>query len=134
MIDNVWIKMPAVKSETEKDRVHPKYPVLTKALLVYREDKVYILVDEKHAVGQVEQHDDCHRLTPTETISFEESLPFPVSSEVFHNGPAHRKKSLLGLGDIIAWVAQKAGIEECSGCRARKRRLNKLAVWRWWRK
>lgn len=133
MTGKVWIEMPAVQSETEKDRVQPKYPVLTNALLMYKEEKVYILFEEENAREQVEQYTDCRRLTPNEAIALEESLPFPVHSEVFHHSHTHEKKS-LGLGDIVAWLTRKVGIEECGGCRSRKMRLNKLVVWGWWRR
>ena len=133
MTDRVWIEMPAVRSETESNRVQPKYPVETKALLIYRAEKVYIAFDEGLVQKEVEQFEDCRRLTTNEAIELEESLPFPIPSENVNHNHAPEKRS-VGLGDIVSWLTRKLGIEECSACSSRKRSLNRVAVWGWWRK
>jgi hypothetical protein len=41
----------------------------------------------------------------------------------------------VGLGDVIAWIADKVGIKpwkDC-GCEDRRKWLNRFTVWGWWR-
>ncbi len=99
---------------------------------VRKDGKAYIEFEDENAREEALRQPDCRRLTPTEGRKLEETFPFPIAS------PAPRpsnEKGPVGLGDIVAWVTDKLGIEECSGRQRRHMWLNRrLTVWGWWRK
>ncbi len=131
MTDTLWLEMPvAVRTGVADDRARPKYPVETNALLVYQGEKVYVRFPDGTAQPPALNQADCRWLTHTEAHALEESLPFPVSAPAAHH---HDGKEPVGLGEVVAWLTSKAGIEQCSACGRRKTRLNRITVWGWWR-
>lgn len=132
MVDRVWIEMPVVRAGEPDGRVRPKYPVETNATIIHKDGKVYIDFEDESAREEALKQPDCLRLTLTEGQELEETFPFPIVS------PARRhsdEKGPLGLGDVVAWVTSKLGIEECPGCKKRKGWLNRhVVIWGWWRK
>ncbi len=132
MINQVWIEMPAVGTGAQGDPVRPKYPVQGKAFLMHQAGKVYVAFQDKLAREAAEKQAECRRLTPSEARTFEESLPFPIPLSLFadnHDG----KSRPVGLGDVVSWLTRRAGIAECSACQQRKRWLNRIPIWGWWR-
>ena len=132
MADRVWIEMPVVGNGTPDSRVRPKYPVETNATIVHKDGKVYIDFEDENAREEALKQPDCRRLTLAEGHELEENVPFPIAS------PARRhsdEKRPLGLGDVVAWVTSKLGIEKCPGCKRREGWLNRhVVIWGWWRK
>ena len=93
--------------------------------------KVYIYFEDKNAQEEALKQPDCRRLTSAEGRELEETFPFPIASP----GQQHVDENQpVGLGDAVAWLASRLGIEECEPCRKRKRWLNKVVVWGWWRR
>jgi len=131
MADRVWIEMPVVRNGTPDGRVWPKYPVETNATLVHKDGKVYIDFEDKSAREEAVKQPDCRRLTLAEGRVLEESLPFPIISRTVRY---QNENQPMGLGDVVAWVTNKLGIEECRGCQRRHKWLNRVVVWGWWRK
>lgn len=131
MADRVWIEMPAVRNGTPDGRVRPKYPVETNATLVHKDGKVYIDFEDESAREEAVKQPDCRRLTLAEGRELEETFPFPIAF------PAYRRdneREPVGLGDVVAWMTHKLGIEECPGCQRRKKWLNRVVIWGWWKK
>lgn len=131
MTDTMWLEMPTIRTGVPDDRARPKYPVETNAFLVYRGDKVYVRLPDDIALPSALNGADCRRLSSTEARRLEDSLPFPVSAPSVHHD--HRGHEPVGLGDVVSWLTHKVGIEECSACGRRKRLLNRIPVWGWWR-
>src|SRR5262249_2979714 len=75
---------------------------------------------------------DCRRLTPAEGHVFEESLPVPIPPQLFSE-QLPKGGGPVGLGDFISWLTRQAGVAECGACQQRKRWLNRIIVWGWWR-
>lgn len=130
MTNASWLEMPTVRAGMPDNRARPKYAVETSALLVYQGEKVYVRFPIGTARPPALDESDCRWLTDKEGRAFEESLPFPVSASFEHQ---HGGKGPVGLGDIVAWLTGKAGIEECAACGRRKTYLNRITVWGWWR-
>lgn len=123
----VWFKMPVVGGESPDDPLRPKYPIVGNATLVYHGQHVFISFKDGDDIQQVAKLQETIRLTPNELRDLDDSLPFPLPSfEPKHKDPP----KLIGLGDVVAWLASKIGFKECEGCRKRKNWLNRLVIWR----
>jgi len=119
-----WVDMPTVTSESAVAR--PKYSLDGNALVVYRLDRAYVAFEDDAARGELARHSDVHVLNDSENRAFEEGLPFPLPP------PRRSRVRVTGLGDAIALVTGALGIRECTGCAARRRRLNKIGSRRRW--
>jgi hypothetical protein len=130
-----WIEMPVSDRATPGDPIRPRYAIEGSALLVYRGERVYVALDELDVIHRISQLPDVHRLSADEAASFEATLP---GSGAFanhgHMGPNHHaeeeKTNEVGLGDVVSWLTNTLGIHECSACSERKKKLNKLTIWR----
>lgn len=130
--DRVWIEMQAIGTGAADDPVRPKYPVRGNAFLMHKEGKVYVTFRDEVSQEAVLKEADCRRLTPAEGHTFEESLPVPIPPQLFSQHPQNRSRP-AGLGDVVSWLTRRAGITECAACQQRKRWLNRIVVWGWWR-
>jgi hypothetical protein len=119
-----WVVMPALDSGTAATR--PKYPLEGNALVLYRGAEAYVALEDRAAQDELAHRADVRLLTDGEALAFEHSLPFLIA-------PVDRSRDgRVGLGDVVSWFTRRLGIHECTGCRRRKRRLNRVVVWRWW--
>ena len=118
-----WVVVPALDGGTAATR--PKYPLEGNALVLYRGAEAYVALEDRAVRDELVRHDDVRLLTDSEALAFEQSLPFPIA-------PVDRWDRRIGLGDVVSWLTRQLGISECTGCRRRKRRLNRVVVWRWW--
>ena len=132
--ERVWIEMPAIGTGTTDDPVRPKYPVQGKAFLIHQRGKVYVVLGDERARNEALQHADCRLLTPGEGSLFEETLPFPLPPQLFPHDDHNNQRRPVGVGDLVARLTRRVGIAECSACQQRKRRLNNIIVWGWWRR
>lgn len=132
MTDRVWVEIPTVESEAPDSPVRPKYPIQGKAFLVHKGGKIYVVFQDDLACQEMVKQAGCRRLTPSEAYAFEESLLFPLPSLLFPDNYTNKNRS-VGLGDVVAWLTRRAGVAECRACQQRKRWLNGITVWGWWR-
>jgi hypothetical protein len=130
MTDRVWIEMPAIGTGAADDPVRPKYPVRGRAFLMHKEGKVYVTFGDEGSQEDLLREAECGRLTPAEGDAFEESLPFPIPRQLFYQHRPNRSRP-VGLGDIVSWLARRAGFIECGACQQRKRWLNRIFAWGW---
>jgi hypothetical protein len=128
----LWIEMPVAGSGAAGDPVRAKYTIEANAFLVHRGGKVYVMCPDQGAREATLRHADCRQLTPLEVTGLEEELPFPVTPDLVAR--PRRTARTLGLGDAVTWVTRKLGMAECDACRKRRRLLNRVAVWGWWRR
>ena len=116
--------MPALDGGTAATR--PKYPLEGNAFVVYRGAEAYVALEDRAVQDEIVRHVDVRLLSDGEGLAFEQSLPFPIA-------PVDRSADRrIGLGDVVSWFTRRLGIRECTGCRRRKRRMNRVVVWRWW--
>ena len=129
----IWLELPAeIDAEA---RARPTYAIVSDEVLVYRQDKVYACFRDKTAVADLVQHSDVRELSASEV----EQL-VALYEPILH---AHRfvedsmadavRPGPVGLGEVISRVASRVGLAECAGCRQRRRLLNRIVVWGWWR-
>jgi hypothetical protein len=126
-----WIEMPAEGGDLPGDEQRPKYPIEGRAVLVYRGSKVYVGGERDAPWGELASLPDVRELTVDEIVAFELSLPFPLPSFGAHLD-VHAGR--VGLGDVVSWLAGKLGFQDCHACRERRRWLNRMVVWGWWRR
>jgi hypothetical protein len=117
--------MPAVAEGAGAIAVRPKYPVDASALLIYRDANVYVAYRDGGRGADVPAYSDVRLLTGAESHRFESSLPFPL--------PAPSRPGRVRVGDLVHRVTQQIGIATCESCRKRRRVLNRIVVWGWWR-
>jgi hypothetical protein len=128
-----WITMPLVGGGTAaEDR--PSHPIGGNAVLVYRGEHVFVAVDEA-AVADLERYPDVRRLSRAESAELEATLPgggLPATraNQSRVDGRRAERGGRLGLGDLVAWITRRLGVPECAGCSKRRRRLNRIALWR----
>ena len=126
MTSRKWVEMPAVFDAPTATAVRPKYPIDSSALIVYRGSKVYVVFEDERVRDEVIKYADVHLLTPTDGQQFEDSLPFPLPQE----GQDYARGGAIRLGDVVHRVTKRLGLAECSGCRRRRRLLNRVVL-RW---
>lgn len=125
-MSRTWVEMPVVE-KPEATGVRPKYPLDVGALIIYRGPKAYLAFEDEAARASVMEHADVRLLPPAEGFEFEQNAgigPFETRQE---------RRRVTRLGDLVHRLAKRAGIAECADCRRRRRRLNKVIVWGWWR-
>jgi hypothetical protein len=128
-----WITMPLAGGATPaQDR--PSHPVEGNAVLVYRGAQVFVAVDDAALAG-LERYPDVRRLTRAESAELEATLPGGGLPPARENPPLVGKRGTelggrLGLGDLVASVTRRLGVPECAGCSERRRRLNRVPLWR----
>jgi hypothetical protein len=130
MTDRVWIEMPAIGTGTADDPVRPKYPARGRAFLMHKEGKVYVTFGDEGSQEDLLQEAECRRLTPAEADAFEGSLPFPIPRQLFYQHRPNDNRP-VGLGDLVSWLARRAGFIECGACQERRWWLNRIVVWGW---
>ena len=124
--ERTWLEMPAVADGPGAIAVRPKYPVDASALLFYRDANVYVAYRDDRPRADVTAYSDVRLLTGPESHRFEASLPYPL--------PAPARSGGVRLGDLVHRVTRRLGIAECDSCRKRKRVLDRIVVWGWWRR
>jgi hypothetical protein len=130
-----WLKMPAVADGSVLGRLRPKYPLSSRAILVYHIDSVYVLLADGKARAEVERHSDVRRPSSEEVQELEEThpfLPFVATDEIDLVRGRSDGRALL-LGDVVSRLAKAVGIVECAPCKRRRTRLNNIPLWGWWR-
>jgi len=125
-----WFEMPIAGRDLE-DRIRPKYPVENTALLVYQRDKVYVSFQDPTAQASLTKYSDVRPLAPADGRAFEEALPYLLPPPDSRN--AGLRDRPVGLGDLVASITSRLRVRECHGCRQRKRWMNKVVIWGWWR-
>jgi hypothetical protein len=129
--------MPTVPDRDDPGRLRPKYPAAARAILVYRREKVYVLLEDEIARADVEAYSDVRRLSAKEAQELEKKHPFvrflaTDTVDMSRGGPDGVRAVVL-LGDVIARLAKIVGIVECEPCRRRRKLLNSIPLWGWWR-
>jgi hypothetical protein len=129
-----WIEMPVSDRATPGDPTRPRYAIEGSALLVYRGERVYVALDELDVIDRISQLPGVHRLSADEAASLEATLPgsgaFANHGHMRSNHAEEEKTNEVGLGDAVSWLTNTLGIHECGACSERKKKLNKLTIWR----
>lgn len=131
----VWMEMPVSEDTLQGKPARPRHAIEGNALLVYRGDKVYVAVRKTGAADTLLRQPDVRRLPADEAQRIEDSLPGGFGAAKLHSldAPSPDSQSRyrrLGLGDLVSRVTGGLRIPECDACGRRKKRLNRLTVWR----
>jgi hypothetical protein len=126
MVSRTWLEVPA-NYDTPTSAGRPKYPVSGSGLVVYRGSKAYVSFENASAKNELIRHPDVRALTLGEARRLEDGLPFPLSQSLSGG-------SEVRLGDLVHQLTKRVGIAECGACRKRRRILNRVVIWAWWRR
>jgi hypothetical protein len=121
-----WLEVPAVSGTTAAARL--KYPARGDALVIYRGAKAYLSSEDRSLREELLRHADVRTLSASESDEFEGGLPFAAFGGFRHEDSAVR------LGDAVHAITARLGIASCAGCRRRRRALNNVVIWGWWRR
>jgi hypothetical protein len=135
--ERYWLEIPTVADGSDFGGRRPKYSVAARAVLVYRGEKVCVLFGDETARAEVERHSDVRRLLGKEAQELEGKYPFlpllTTDAPDPSRGRAEGAGGVVLLGDIITRLAKILGIIECEPCRKRRKLLNRIPLWGWWR-
>ncbi|MFF9480632.1 hypothetical protein [Streptomyces sp. NPDC014733] len=87
---------------------------------------------------QLLAHPDVRELSPSERERIQPVPGLPLTWEGLEGqipeaGARRSRRHPVGLGDAIAALTRRARIQECGSCARRRRGLNRITVWGWWR-
>jgi hypothetical protein len=122
--------MPTLEGDSPGHEQRPRYQVEGRAVLVYRDERVYVGIDSEDSWRGLTSLPEVRELAETEIRSFEQTLHFPLPELKAREVAS---KGVFGLGDAVAWLARKLGFSDCGPCRRRRVLLNRLVIWGWWR-
>jgi hypothetical protein len=131
-LEATWVQMPV----GETAEVSPKYDVGASAVLVYRGDKVFILVEDTAVLAKVLAKPDVQRLSVDEMRQIERGIPGTFLGALIAHAEEDNAEGRLPvrLGDVIRRITVVLRIRECGSCAQRHNALNRFIIWRWWRK
>lgn len=124
-----WASMPLVDDEERGGLnygVRPKYNV-DAGTVIHQGDRAYFPLVAESNNHELLERSDVRVLTDTEVGELEQQLPYPLPSQP-PDEYADNQRERVGLGDIIAKITHILGINECSGCRKRRRWLNRIPI------
>ncbi|MER6261962.1 hypothetical protein ACFV2Z_02565 [Streptomyces sp. NPDC059688] len=129
-----WLEMP-LRSSGAQPSLRAKYDV-GNAVVMLSETTAYVALADPKAANELLQHPDVQRLTANNLKTIQPGGPLSwealerQAEALNHRGVG---RGPVGLGDLISSLTRKARIHECSGCARRRRGLNRIPVWGWWR-
>ncbi|MFE2477062.1 hypothetical protein [Streptomyces sp. NPDC001194] len=133
-----WLQIPTLPPEDGIGSPSPKYEVGS-AVVVYGEGSAYVALADEALAAALLAHGDVQLLTAERRGRIQpvpglpmtwEQLEAQVSALGAGRHPSHRS---VGLGDVVASITRRVRIPECGGCARRRRGLNRITVWGWWR-
>ena len=133
MATREWIVVPAMSSGDTADPRPVQFAMDGEAFLVHHEGMIYAAVADRTVADMLAGRDDCRRLSEAEARAFESGLPFAIPELLFSDELSPPVSERIGLGNVVAAVTRWLGIATCEACSRRRRILNRIVVWRWWR-
>lgn len=132
-----WLTMPVKKQVGRNALPALKYDV-PDAVIVRHSDTAYVGIADGEVAERLLANPDVEILKQEEKDLVELVPGMPVAWESLERQiPSrhadHRRKSAVGLGDVISVLTRRAHIPECGSCVRRRKGLNRITVWGWWR-
>jgi hypothetical protein len=132
-----WLAMPVDQQAGRNGQSALKYDA-PNAVIVHGRGTAYVGLADDAVAERLLAHPDVEILSAAERKLMEPLPGLPVTWESLENqitslGKGHRRKSAVGLGDVISALTRRARIPECGGCARRRTGLNRITVWGWWR-
>ncbi|GAA3162789.1 MULTISPECIES: hypothetical protein [Streptomyces] len=132
-----WLEVPIQPPTGENLARVTKYEV-GNAVLVHGTHTAYVGIADQRMTAQLLAHPDVRELSPVEREKIQPLPGLPVTWESLESqipdmaAQAIRRRP-VGLGDAIAALTRRARIQECGSCARRRRGLNRITIWGWWR-
>lgn len=132
-----WLTVPVEQQAGRNTLPSLKYDV-PNAIIVRDSEMAYVGIIDGEAAERLLTYPDVVILSEKEKKLIEIVPGIPVSWESLESqvpalGADHQQKSAVGLGDVISAFTRRARIPECGSCGRRRKGLNRITVWGWWR-
>lgn len=133
-----WVVVPVEPPSGRNESPTVKYEI-GNSVVVYGTGSAYVGTAEEDVVTELLGHPDV-RLLSADDLQRIDPLPgLPLTWESLerqipgHNSQNHLHRQVVGLGDLISAITRRARIPECGSCARRRKGLNRITVWGWWR-
>ncbi|MFH9400590.1 hypothetical protein [Streptomyces sp. NPDC017638] len=132
-----WLAMPVEHQAAKTALPALKYDV-PNAVVVRDSRLAYVGITDGDVAEQLLAHADVKILSSEEKslIELVPGVPVPWESlerQMPELGTGHRRKGAVGLGDLVSALTRRASIPECRSCARRRKGLNRIIIWGWWR-
>ncbi|MFJ8697065.1 hypothetical protein [Streptomyces roseolilacinus] len=132
-----WLTVPVVRHAGSGASPALKYEV-PDAVVVRGSGTAYVGITDEQAARRLLAHPDVETLSAEEKrrVELVPGTPVPWESleqQILSLGTDHRRGGAVGLGDLVSALTRRARIPECGGCARRRKGLNRITVWGWWR-
>ncbi|MCP2163922.1 hypothetical protein [Goodfellowiella coeruleoviolacea] len=133
-----WLEVPVTPPSAGRASTAIKYDV-GNAVVVHGDNRAYVGLADRRAVRRLLARPDVRKLSDVDLATVQPVPGLPVSwsdlaAQVPGLGRPHARFRVLGLGDAIAVLTRRARIPECGACARRRKALNRITVWGWWRR
>lgn len=132
-----WLNVPLAERTENGGQPVLKYDA-PNTLVLPVDGTAYVGIADEEAAERLLSHPDVTTLGKAERSRIEPVPGVPVTWESLEAqipslGTIHGGKKAVGLGDVISALTRRVRMHECGSCRRRKRGLNRITVWGWWR-
>ncbi|MGY3680404.1 hypothetical protein [Streptomyces sp. TE33382] len=133
-----WMEVPVQPASGRNESPTVKYGI-GNSVVVYGIDSAYVGCADETIVAELLRYpdvrplnaDDLRRIDPLPGLPLTwESLEAQIPGQ---SGQHHLRDGVIGLGDLISSITRRARIPECGACTRRRKGLNRITVWGWWR-
>ncbi|GAA2603442.1 hypothetical protein [Streptomyces tubercidicus] len=131
----IWLEVP-VEPAASRGSVRPKYSV-GRAVVVLDNESAYVGLLERTAAAALLAHEDVRELSRGDMERIRPEIPLSwetLEQQVLQLSDPRPRPHALGLGDAIAALTRRARIRECGSCAQRRKGLNRIIIWGWWRR
>ncbi|MEV5885273.1 hypothetical protein AB0L74_21505 [Streptomyces sp. NPDC052020] len=132
-----WLAVPVVQ-RAESDRPPVLKYEAPEGVVVRDRGTAYVGTIDEEAAQRLLAHPDVEILSAEEKrrVELVPGMPVPWESlerQILSLGTDHWRRGVIGLGDVVSALTRRARIPECGGCARRRKGLNRITVWGWWR-
>lgn len=133
-----WMEMPIQPASGKSESPTVKYGI-GNSVVVYGIDSAYVGCADEVTIAELLRNPDVRLLSADDLRRI---VPFPglpltwesLEAQIPGQSGKHRLGGgVIGLGDLISSITRRAGIPECGSCTRRRKGLNRITVWGWWR-
>ncbi|MFI1161864.1 hypothetical protein [Streptomyces sioyaensis] len=109
------------------------------SVVVYGSESAYVGTADEDIFAELLGHPDVRLLSADDLQQIDPLPGLPVTWESLEgqipgrNGQHRLRRQVVGLGDLISAITRRARIPECGSCGRRRKGLNRITVWGWWR-
>ncbi|MEU1935052.1 hypothetical protein ACH49O_19085 [Streptomyces coeruleorubidus] len=131
----IWLEAP-VEPAAGRAPAGPKYNV-GRAVVMLGDESAYVGLLDRTAAAALLAHEDVRELNRDDMARIQSEIPVSweaLEQQAIQLADPRPHRHALGLGDAIAALTRRAHIRECVSCTHRRKNLNRITIWGWWRR